>query len=80
VKIFPKTGRTHQIRVHSLAINHSVVNDTIYEPANLHTINTNIFNRMMLHALSLSFYDKLAAQDVIIKSDIPRLFTKRYTK
>jgi 23S rRNA-/tRNA-specific pseudouridylate synthase len=30
IKCFPKTGRTHQIRVHLKAIGHPIVNDKMY--------------------------------------------------
>jgi len=30
VKLFPKTGRTHQLRVHMAAIKHPIVSDTMY--------------------------------------------------
>jgi len=32
VEAFPKTGRTHQIRVHFSAIQHPIVGDTMYAP------------------------------------------------
>ena len=28
--VFPKTGRTHQIRVHLSSINHPILNDELY--------------------------------------------------
>ena len=32
VEVMPKTGRTHQIRVHFKAINHPIVSDSLYAP------------------------------------------------
>ncbi|MDO8600685.1 MAG: RluA family pseudouridine synthase, partial [bacterium] len=52
VEATPKTGRTHQIRVHFLALGHPIAGDRLYgkktePPANL--------ARQFLHASSLSF-------------------------
>src|SRR6185503_12194570 len=35
VEAFPKTGRTHQIRVHFSAIQHPIIGDTLYAPKRL---------------------------------------------
>ncbi len=50
VKAFPKTGRTHQIRVHFKAIHHPVVCDTLYAPN--HPCDLGM-NRLSLHAYVL---------------------------
>lgn len=52
VEAFPKTGRTHQIRVHFSAIQHPLVGDTLYAPSRKPILG---FTRVALHALSLSF-------------------------
>lgn len=52
VEVFPKTGRTHQIRVHFAAIQHPIVADTMYAPGRTSILG---FKRLALHALSLSF-------------------------
>ena len=48
----PKTGRTHQIRVHLEAINHPVVCDPLYAKGRAHLLG---FSRTALHAFKLSF-------------------------
>jgi len=50
VEVYPKTGRTHQIRVHLKAIGHSVVCDALYAPKQVCILG---FNRTALHAFSL---------------------------
>ena len=62
VEVSPKTGRTHQIRVHLASIGHPVVGDALYGP------KTNPFglNRQFLHAASLEFN---AAQGKRIRID-----------
>jgi len=48
VKLHPVTGRTHQLRVHMLALGHPIVGDTLYGKASS-------AQRMALHAQSLAF-------------------------
>ena len=50
IKLMPKTGRSHQLRVHMLAIGHPILGDPFYAdgPARAHP-------RLMLHALNLQF-------------------------
>lgn len=50
LQVFPKTGRTHQIRVHLKAINHPIVMDRLYGPKNIETTDTLGFSRLALHA------------------------------
>lgn len=54
ILIKPRTGRTHQIRVHMTFTNHPVGGDTLYGDEK--TIAA--FPRLMLHALRLTFTDK----------------------
>jgi 23S rRNA pseudouridine1911/1915/1917 synthase len=51
VELYPKTGRTHQIRVHLASIGHPVVGDRLYGPK----AQPAWADRMMLHALSIEF-------------------------
>lgn len=46
VRLRPRTGRTHQLRVHMLALGHPILGDTLYAPAG-------DFPRLMLHAEEL---------------------------
>ncbi|MES2087987.1 MAG: RluA family pseudouridine synthase [Patescibacteria group bacterium] len=52
LELKPKTGRTHQIRVHLKAINHPVVCDTLYAPKREAAFG---FTRLALHAFSIKF-------------------------
>ncbi len=51
VEVSPKTGRTHQIRVHMKYINHPLVCDSLYAPDKPNHLG---FTRLALHAKSLT--------------------------
>jgi tRNA pseudouridine32 synthase/23S rRNA pseudouridine746 synthase len=48
VRLFPKTGRSHQLRVHMLSLGHPILGDPLYAPE-----TTEAHPRMMLHAEEL---------------------------
>ncbi len=52
VEAFPKTGRTHQIRVHFSAVQHPIIADQLYAPSRPKLLG---FDRLALHALSITF-------------------------
>src|SRR3989338_9542620 len=52
VEVIPKTGRTHQIRVHFKAVNHPIVSDSLYAPKKEKALG---FERLALHAQSIEF-------------------------
>lgn len=53
--VFPKTGRTHQIRVHLKAVGHPILCDTHYAPKAPCALG---FKRFALHAFSIEFRGK----------------------
>jgi len=54
LKVNPKTGRTHQIRVHVASIGHPIVGDTLY---GRNPSRTEAVPRLMLHAAAIAFED-----------------------
>ena len=50
LRLFPKTGRSHQLRVHCMAIGHPILGDPFYT-----TGPARDFPRLMLHSESLRF-------------------------
>ena len=50
LKLVPKTGRTHQLRVHLRAIDRPIVNDELYAVHVNNKSNNLLLNRMALHA------------------------------
>lgn len=68
IDVFPRTGRTHQIRVHLESLGNSIVCDKLYGPKKIFCP----FNlkRHFLHALSLEFTDMNGAR-VRFEADLP---------
>lgn len=71
LELYPKTGRTHQIRVHMKSIDHPVVCDSLYDPKGICPKN---ISRMALHAKSIEFKD-LKDEIVKVESVIPKEFS-----
>ncbi len=70
VELFPKTGRTHQLRVHMKAINHPLVSDILYAPSHQSLLG---FKRLALHAKSVSF-NSLSGDRIEIIAPYPEDF------
>ncbi|MBP6883611.1 MAG: RluA family pseudouridine synthase [Candidatus Pacebacteria bacterium] len=70
LEVMPKTGRTHQIRVHMKYASHPVVCDSLYNPTGPCPKS---FSRMALHAKSIEFKD-LKGKIVKVESPLPKEF------
>ena len=55
VRVKPKTGRTHQIRVHLASIGHPILGDALYGSKKRSENKAVTVSRLMLHAAALSF-------------------------
>lgn len=71
VKAFPKTGRTHQIRVHLAAMNHPIVGDDRYAGRKRSVITRSRFGRLMLHAHKITFRHPNTSELVTYESPLP---------
>jgi len=67
LEIFPKTGRTHQIRVHMAFIGHPVVGDNVYG----HRKQRIKMKRHFLHAASLEFALPETGEYIVVESPLP---------
>lgn len=65
----PKTGRTHQLRVHFTAIGHPIVGDRLYGPKDIPSWAT----RLMLHAYAIEF-DAAPGEHMRLEADMPTDF------
>ncbi len=81
LKLTPKTGRTHQIRVHLSYIKHPIVADDMYggklvylwqladtEPA----VQEPILSRVALHAFSLEFKHPTTGKTIEFEASLPQ--------
>jgi len=79
LEVKPKTGRTHQIRVHLKSISHPVVCDELYGPtsprASRDKENNLRFARLALHALSIKL-ELPNHTHITIESPLPPQFEK----
>ncbi len=74
LEVEPKTGRTHQIRVHFKAVNHPVVADNLYAPEKMNEKPDALgFKRNALHARSIEFTN-VAGKKIVVKAPIPADF------
>jgi tRNA pseudouridine32 synthase/23S rRNA pseudouridine746 synthase len=67
VELEPITGRSHQLRVHMLALGHPMVGDPLYGDAVLQAAHA----RLMLHACRLSLPHPLTGQPLAWQSAAP---------
>jgi len=67
VELTPKTGRTHQLRVHLASISHPVVGDILYGPKS----NSLGMKRQFLHANSLEFVNQEGTR-LRLEAGLPR--------
>lgn len=65
-----ETGRTHQIRVHALSINHPLLGDPVYGPKN----NKFKTNGQTLHAKKLGFIHPSKNEYIEFDSELPNYF------
>lgn len=72
LELKPKTGRTHQIRVHLKAINHPVVCDKLYAPKRDCALG---FSRLALHALSIAFTSP-SGKTLVVQAPYPEDFKR----
>lgn len=72
VEASPKTGRTHQIRVHSAWLGHPIVGDERYgNEAENNKYRQRGFKRLFLHAEQLQFVHPVTQEMMKFKAPLP---------
>ncbi len=70
VKLTPKTGRTHQLRVHMAHMGHPMIGDTIYGGREVHVDGFD-FTRQALHAYEIRFTHPGTLKEMTIAAPLP---------
>jgi 23S rRNA pseudouridine1911/1915/1917 synthase len=70
IKLTPKTGRTHQLRVHMSIIGHPMVGDTMYGGRILERDGFR-FARQALHARAITFVHPVTLQTMTLQAPLP---------
>lgn len=73
VKLFPRTGRTHQLRVHMKYLGHPILGDSKYG-------RKQSFSRLALHAMSLGFKHPANKEFIEFTTPIPPEFMHKIAK
>ncbi len=83
VKLFPKTGRTHQLRVHMSHIGHPIVGDTMYGGRVISEFDLTgtgsvepIFAHQALHAWKIQFRHPILEKRMELEAPFPAPFKK----
>lgn len=75
LEAIPRTGRTHQVRVHAYALGHPLIADALYSAP-----PTDLIQRPALHAASLSFTHPLSNERMTFESPYPDDFAQALQK
>jgi 23S rRNA pseudouridine1911/1915/1917 synthase len=70
VKLTPKTGRTHQLRVHMSFIGHPMVGDTMYG-GRIVEAGAFRFERQALHAYEITFVHPVTLNTMTLQAPLP---------
>jgi 23S rRNA pseudouridine1911/1915/1917 synthase len=76
VEFYPKTGRTHQIRIHCKYIGHAIVADEFYAGRKTARNDRVWCPRLFLHAKSIKFVHPVTNKEVEFSSDLPEELSK----
>ena len=60
-----KTGKTHQIRIHTSAISHPIIGDTLYGN------KSNLIDRQALHSYKISCFHPINKKSICFESKMP---------
>ena len=70
LRLFPRTGRTHQLRVHLAAIGHPIVGDPVYGRSRTRNGDV-LIDRQALHAAQLVFRHPVTGARMRVRAPLP---------
>lgn len=82
VKLLPKTGRLHQLRIHMNKISHPLIGDPKYGDKNHNMMFENEFgwDNLFLHAHSLNFIHPITNEKLFLKAPFPKKWNELFEK
>jgi len=72
LELNPKTGRTHQIRVHLQYIKHPIFADPLYAGRKTSKWDRKLLSRIFLHAIKISFFHPRNNKSLTFESSLPQ--------
>jgi 23S rRNA pseudouridine1911/1915/1917 synthase len=70
VRLFLRTGRTHQLRVHLAHIGHPILGDSLYGAPSA------LISRQALHAKTLRFTHPVSGEEMEVEAALPEDMAK----
>ena len=67
LNLIPRTGRSHQLRVHLLSLGHPILGDKLYATGEALAAS----DRLLLHAAELSLFKPTGGERVTVMSPVP---------
>jgi len=81
INAYPKTGYTHQIRIHCLSLGFPILGDSLYFTAESKTFsNQNSITRTMLHASQITFTHPTTHDQMTLSASFPEDFQDLITR
>ncbi|MCH9633378.1 MAG: hypothetical protein S4CHLAM7_01030 [Chlamydiae bacterium] len=77
LQLKPKTGRTHQIRVHLSSLGYPIIGDAVYTKE---SISNHKSPRMLLHAYKIEFTHPFTSKMIAIIAPLPIILNKTISK
>ena len=71
IEAVPRTGRTHQIRVHLAGCGLPILGDDLYDAENTFDAGDARVPRLMLHAAELKFPHPITRREICVRSPLP---------
>lgn len=71
LELYPKTGRTHQIRVHLQYVRHPIFSDPLYAGRKTSRNDRKLLPRVFLHASKISFSHPVTIKTLFFESPLP---------
>ncbi|OGM21083.1 hypothetical protein A2714_02010 [Candidatus Woesebacteria bacterium RIFCSPHIGHO2_01_FULL_38_9] len=72
LELYPETGRTHQIRIHTKYLGHPIVSDEFYAGRKTSRRDRTWCKRLFLHATGITFYHPESKEAVSFQAKLPQ--------